>query len=71
MSVKKAIRIGELLSEQKACLQHGEFLPLFTATCSADGNDSAERMSTQILFDRVTQTTTSAVRSKVDESAGP
>jgi hypothetical protein len=34
MSVKKAIRIGELLSEQKACLQHGEFLPWIKANLS-------------------------------------
>lgn len=27
MSVEKAIRIGQLLSEQKADMQHGEFLP--------------------------------------------
>lgn len=31
MSVEKAIRIGELLTEQKAGLQHGEFLPWIKA----------------------------------------
>jgi hypothetical protein len=31
MSLKKAIRIGELLSEQKASLKHGEFIPWIKA----------------------------------------
>jgi len=33
MSLEKAIRIGELLTEQKAGLKHGEWLPWIEANC--------------------------------------